>query len=137
MSSVQNNSLSFILLTYKSKLLLVVPDFDPSGMIEPVWVLMNTTSTASSKKKLLDQVLFETHLSFHNENVQIDTYKPSENATVYHVRLTDQNVNNIQRRDRQKLEFFTFKELAKLRLSDSTRDLFNEHSALFQELLHN
>lgn len=48
----------------------------------------------------------------------------------YHAALTDDNVNQIQRDENQILDFFTLKEVQKLLLSISTRDIIQKHSRL-------
>jgi len=48
----------------------------------------------------------------------------------YHVRLTDDNVNKIQRAENQLLDFFTLGEVKKLFLSNTTAQFISKHSAL-------
>ena len=48
----------------------------------------------------------------------------------YHARLTDENVNNIQRAENQLLDFFTLGEVKKLFLSNTTAQFISKHSAL-------
>lgn len=48
----------------------------------------------------------------------------------YHARLTDDNVNNIERSENQLLDFFSLGELKKLFLSDTTEQFMLKHSKL-------
>ena len=48
----------------------------------------------------------------------------------YHARLTDDNVNNIKRDERQLLDFFNLSEVQKLPLSESTRQFVSKHADL-------
>ena len=52
----------------------------------------------------------------------------------YHAKLTDDNVNNIQRGENQLLDFFNPKELKKLHLSKPTQDFISKHSSLIPAL---
>ena len=48
----------------------------------------------------------------------------------YHANLSDDNVNNIQRKEHQLLDFFTPRELNKLFLANSTQEFIAKHSNL-------
>jgi len=48
----------------------------------------------------------------------------------YHANLTDDNVNKMQRKEHQLLDFFTPRELNKLFLANSTQALIAKHSNL-------
>ena len=48
----------------------------------------------------------------------------------YHASLTDDNVNQIQRKEHQLLDFFTPRELSKLFLANSTQVFLTKHSDL-------
>ena len=53
----------------------------------------------------------------------------------YHAELTDDNVNNIQRKEHQLLDFFSPKEIGKLFLSDSTQNFISEHGSLIKPIV--
>lgn len=48
----------------------------------------------------------------------------------YHARLTDDNVNNIERSENQLLDFFSLSESKKLILSTTTAQFISKHSEL-------
>jgi ADP-ribose pyrophosphatase YjhB (NUDIX family) len=48
----------------------------------------------------------------------------------YHANLTDDNVNQMQRKEHQLLDFFTPRELDKLFLANSTQEFLTKHSDL-------
>ena len=48
----------------------------------------------------------------------------------YHAELTDDNVNNIQRKEHQLLDFFTLRDLNKLFLANSTQEFITKHGNL-------
>jgi isopentenyldiphosphate isomerase len=53
----------------------------------------------------------------------------------YHAELTDDNVNKIQRKDNQLLDFFAPKELSKLLLSSSTEAFMAKHESLVNPIV--
>ncbi len=48
----------------------------------------------------------------------------------YHARLTDDNVNKIQREENQLLDFYSLKEIKKLNLSSATEQFVLKHGSL-------
>ncbi len=52
----------------------------------------------------------------------------------YHGELTDKDVNSIERREGQRLEFFTLSELEKLTLTSATEGLLNEYRNTVEKL---
>jgi hypothetical protein len=66
-------------------------------------------------------------------NIKIDRIEfVSDNY--YHARLTDENVNNIQRDELQLLNFFTASEINNLALSSSTKQFLDQHQSLSRAL---
>ena len=62
-------------------------------------------------------------------SIKIDDVKKVSDK-FYHARLTDENVNQIQRREGQLLDFFTPSDLQKLKLDGDTRDFTEKYSNL-------
>jgi isopentenyldiphosphate isomerase len=52
----------------------------------------------------------------------------------YHAELTDDNVNKIQRKEHQLLDFFAPREISKLFLSSSTQQFIAKHGSLIPTL---
>ncbi len=52
----------------------------------------------------------------------------------YHSVLTDDNVNKMQRKEFQLLDFFTLKELQKLSLTESTREFISNSESLINKV---
>lgn len=48
----------------------------------------------------------------------------------YHARLSDSDVNNIQRSDNQLLDFFSLKEIEQLSLTKRTEKFISKHATL-------
>jgi hypothetical protein len=113
-----------ILLTYKNKVLLM---HKQKGVLDPdkhPWCLISAKKdqNRSLAQALMDRVKRE--MGIEVENVE----KLSENY--YHARLTDKNVNNIQRSEHQLLDFFTIKDLEKLYLSDDASRFISSYTNL-------
>ncbi len=53
----------------------------------------------------------------------------------YHAELTDDNVNRIQRKDNQLLDFFSLKELKNLFLSRDTEAFMRKHGSLINPIV--
>jgi hypothetical protein len=106
------NNKGLILLTYKNKILLM---HKQNGVLDPDRHPWNLITVAKNKNFTLDISLknqVHKEMGIIIENIEII----SENY--YHSRLTDKNVNSIQRSEHQLLDFFTLKETEKLYLSD-------------------
>ena len=80
---------------------------------------------------------FEKTLSRRVENeagIKIDNIQ-FVSEFCYHAELTDDNVNNIQRKEHQLLDFFNPKELNKLFLSSSTQQFISDHGSLINPIV--
>lgn len=62
-------------------------------------------------------------------NIKIDDVKLVSN-NFYHARLTDENVNQIQRSEGQLLDFFTLSDLKKLQMDSETRNFTTQYGNL-------
>ncbi len=77
-------------------------------------------------------------------NIEVGTIKlllisPSNDKDIhfYHGKLTDNNVNLIERSEGQELQFFNLKELDNLQLTASANTFFTQHRDTVEELLVN
>jgi NADH pyrophosphatase NudC (nudix superfamily) len=121
---MDNTSPSLILLTYKGKALLMHKQKSVIDEEQHPWCFIGGTRE--------DKESFEDALS---RRVEKETGIKIENVEYlselcYHARLTDDNVNKIQRAENQLLDFFTLKEVRKLFLSSLTVQFISKHSAL-------
>lgn len=107
---------SSALLTYKGKILLQSPDLPSIGQQQHLWCLIGA-----------GKIKYTTRLEL--KNLQ------KKNEYFYHVELTDNDVNSIERRDGQKLEFYTLVELDKLTLSSETSVFILNNKNTVEELL--
>lgn len=108
-----NDPRSLILLTYKGKVLLTHRRKGPGDEEKHPWSFI---SGARGEKELGIKI----------ENVECIS------ESYYHAKLTDDNVNRIERAENQILEFFSPRELESLPLTDSTRQFISKHSILIE-----
>jgi len=118
------NHLSLILLTYKGKVLLMHKTNGPRDEENHPWSFIGETreKKESFENALARRVEKETGIKI--ENVEFVS------ESCYHARLTDENVNNIQRAENQLLDFFSPKELDKLSLSKLTQQFISKLDSL-------
>lgn len=118
------SSTGLILLTYKGKALLMYKTNSPVDEEKHEWCFING--------KRDDKESFEEALSRKVEkeaSIKVDgVERVFENF--YHARLTDDNVNQIKRGERQLLDFFTLREMQKLHLEASTKSFISKFGNL-------
>lgn len=115
---------SLILLTYKGKALLMYKSNSPIDNEKHPWCLIGgiKEEKESFEDALSRRVEKETGIKV--EKVEFIS------ECCYHARLTDDNVNKIEREENQLLDFFTLKELKKLFLSQATKQFISKHGSL-------
>ena len=121
---MDDTSSSLILLTYKGKALLmhkqksvIDEEVHPWSFIGGIKENKESFEHAMSRR-------VEKEMGIKIENVEYVS------ELCYHARLTDDNVNKIQRAENQLLDFFTLKELKNLFLSSLTVQFISKHSGL-------
>ncbi len=115
---------SLILLTYKGKVLLMHKQKSVVDEEKHPWCLIGGIR---EKKESFEQALsrrVEKEMGIKIENVEFVS------EFCYHANLTDDNVNKIQRKEFQMLDFFTPRELNKLFLANSTQQFISKHGNL-------
>ncbi|SRR5258706_10556653 len=118
------NSQSLILLTYKGKVLLMYKMDSPIDDEKHPWCFI---SVVREKKEPFEYALsrkVENEMGIKIDNVEFVS------ECCYHARLTDDNVNQIKRTEGKLLDFFTLKEIRKLRLSEPTKEYVTKHAHL-------
>jgi isopentenyldiphosphate isomerase len=118
-----------ILLTYKGKVLLMHKQKSVIDEEQHPWCLIGgiREKKESFEKALSRRVQKEAGIKI--ENVQVLS------EFCYHAELTDDNVNKIQRKENQLLDFFNPKELNKLLLSNSTQQFLTEYGSLINPIV--
>ena len=126
---MDNASPSLILLTYKGKVLLMHKQKSVIDEEQHPWCLIGGIKGAkeSFEKALSRRVENETGIKI--DNIQFVS------EFCYHAELTDDNVNNIQRKEHQLFDFFNPKELNKLFLSNSTQQFISDHGSLINPIV--
>lgn len=121
---MDDKNTSLILLTYKGKALLMYESESAIDTVSHEWSFIKCSKKKgeSSRDALSRKVENEAGIKIQD----IDYL--SENF--YHARLSDDNVNNIKRREKQLLDFFTFNDLQKLKLTIQTKKFIQEYGDL-------
>lgn len=117
-------SQALILLTYKSKALLMYRQKNPLDVDNNEWSFIEAKKNAKDTAAAALQKNVEREMGIKIDNVECvsDYY--------YHATLTDDNVNQIKRAEGQILAFFSRRELQKLILTDPTREFILKHGEL-------
>ena len=124
---------SIILLTYKGKVLLMHKDYILATLDQNPWHFI---SGAKEKDESFEETIqreVEKETSIHLKTIELVEH--DDNKYFYHTHLTDDNVNNIVRRDGKILEFYSLKEVDKLSLSLSTKLLIGKHRDLLGKVV--
>jgi isopentenyldiphosphate isomerase len=118
-----------ILLTYKGKVLLMHKQKSVIDEEKHPWCLIGgiREKRESFEKALARRVHKEAGINI--ENVEFLS------ESCYRAELTDDNVNKIQRKDNQLLDFFAPKEVNKLFLSSSTQEFISKHEAVINPIV--
>ena len=126
----------FVLLSYKRKILLLSPDIDPTGIQQHLWCLIGGEDSDPGKYEevIYRKVKYATKLDLKNLKL-LRSSSHKKNKHFYHTELTDNEVNSIERREGQRLEFFTLPELSKLSLTKSTEGYINEYRNAVEQVL--
>jgi NADH pyrophosphatase NudC (nudix superfamily) len=121
---MDNSSSCLILLTYKGKVLLMHKQESVIDQEKHPWCFISgvRAKKESFETTLLRRVEFEMGIKIENVEYVSDF--------CYHAKLTDDNVNKIQRRENQLLDFFSPKELRNLFLSHPTKEFISKHRDL-------
>lgn len=117
-----------ILLTYKGKVLLMHKEKSVIDEEKHPWCLIGgiRQKKESFEETLSRRVEDETGIKIANVKLVSEF--------CYHANLTDDNVNKMQRKEHQLLDFFTPRELNKLFLANSTQDFIAKHGNLISIL---
>ena len=128
--------LCLILLTYKSKVLLLQQENVLLSQRRNPWhsIKKIKEKDTTAERTIVEEVCKETLIRLDavtllSKVLYIDTVHH-----VFHARLTDTNVNNIGRGEGQLLQFFELKELPTLQLQPSTKLLFSQNESLINNL---
>jgi hypothetical protein len=116
-------------------MLLLSPDMPTTGPPQLLWRLISgeKEDPESFEQAICRRIKHTTKLELTNiQLLSSATHKKGKHF--YHGELTDKDVNSIERREGQRLEFFTLSELEKLTLTSATEGLLNEYRNTVEKL---
>lgn len=119
-----NSPQGSILLTYKGKVLLMHKSSSSIDKEKHAWCLIGGIKDRKESFESAMSRWVEKEMGIKVDKVEYVS------ESCYHARLTDDNVNKIQRAENQLLDFFTLGEVKKLFLSNTTSQFISKHSAL-------
>jgi len=136
---INKSSESLILLTYKEKILLMIRGHDLTSRLKKIWCMIGGKKEGNeSFEKAITRCIKE-EMNIEVNDVKFLLVSPSYDKDIhfYHGKLTDNNVNRIERAEGKELQFFNLKELDKLQLVASANNFFIQHRSAVEELLVN
>lgn len=130
---------SLILLTYKEKILLMSWNYDFNVGVQKTWCMIGGKKehNESFEETIIRKIKEEMNIEVNSIKFLLISPSDDKNIYFYHGKLTDNNVNYIERAEGQELQFFDLKELDKLQLATSTNFFFAQHRNAVEELLVN
>lgn len=128
---------SCAIITYKGKILLLAADiigidkFDKytrEKLGKNLWrfIVGKKSGRESFDQAIIREIKYMTKLDLKNVK-RMETSLKNKNGHFYHVELTDKEVNNMERRSGQRLEFYSLPELTRMSLSDTTSEFLEEY----------
>ena len=91
--------------------------------------------TQSPERTINRRIKFLTNLELENIRLLSKPGKNDKDKYYYHSELTDHDVNFMERREGQRLEFYTLEELDNIILSSTTKLFVEENRDTVEELL--
>lgn len=133
---------SLILLTYKGKILLMLFETDPLLFNSPyvtrdhTWKFIggDKAKGESFQQAIIKKVKVITSVSLPDVEVLSATSSGKQEKHLYFARLTDDQVNSIERGEGHLLQFFSFKEIEKLSLSETTKYFITQNRDFIQNV---
>ncbi len=136
---IHKSSESLIFLTYKEKILLMIRDFDLTSRLKKTWCMIGgkKENNESFDKTVVRKIKEEMNIEVNDVKFLLVSPFDDKDIHFYHGKLTDNNVNRIERAEGQELQFFNLRELDKLQLASSSNLFFTRHRSAVEELLAN
>lgn len=128
---------NYVILAYKGKLLLFSHDIEIDDVTQNVWSFVGSRQLAKEKSEnaIARIAKHTTNLDLKNITLMSSITNDKLTDNYYCAKLTDDQVNQIDRRSRQRLEFFKLSEINKLNLAAPTREFLAEYRKDIKELL--
>ncbi|MEN9406800.1 MAG: hypothetical protein RLZZ455_16 [Candidatus Parcubacteria bacterium] len=134
-----NKEGSIILLTYKGKVLLFLEESTPIRSSSDVWsFIMGVKRKKETFEDAVVRAVFESmQIKLSEVTLLSNWVYDGEKKYFYHALLSDKDVNNIQRSEARTIDFFTLRELEKVKLEQITKLFIEKHRSLLEELCGN
>ena len=136
---IDKSNESMVLLTYKEKILLMIRNYVFNSGMKKTWCMIGGKKehNESCEKTITRCIKEEMNIKISDVKFLLVAPSDNKNTYFYHGKLTDNNVNFIERAEGQELQFFDLKELDKLQLASSANLFFTQNRNIVEELLVN
>src|SRR3972149_1499893 len=126
---------SLVLLTYKEKILLMIRNYVFNSGVQKIWRMIGgkKENNESCEKTIIRKIKEEMNIKISDVKLLLIASSDNKNTYFYHGKLTDNNVNFIERSEGQELQFFDLKELSKLQLTESANLFFTQNKNTVEE----
>lgn len=103
---IRKSSESLIFLTYKEKILLMIRDFDLTSRFKKTWCMIGgkKEDNESYEKTIVRKIKEEMNIEVSNVKFLLASFLDDKDIHFYYGKLTDNNVNRIERADGQELQ---------------------------------
>ena len=130
---------TLILLTYKEKILLMIRNYVFNSGIRKTWSMIGgkKEDNESCEKTISRKIKEEMNIKIADVKLILTTSSGDKEIYFYHGKLTDDNVNFIQRSEGQELQFFDLDELNSIQLAASADLFFTQNKNIIEGLLVN
>lgn len=130
---------SLALLTYKEKILLMIKNYVLNSGAQKTWSMIGGEKGdgETSEKTIIRKIKEEMNIRINDIKFLLVSPSGNKDTYFYHGKLTDNNVNLIERSEGQELQFFDLKELNKITLAASANQFFSQNKEIIEELLAN
>ncbi len=128
-----------ILLTYKGKVLLTFRESTPNIINNAIWHFIGGIKQKNKSEKETITKIIEKETGIKLTSVEFLLKQDIENITehFYGAKLTDQDVNNMQRGEGQLINFYSISELKNLSLAPSTKHFISKYPELLEDFHRN
>jgi len=117
----------------------MIRDYVFNSGIQKIWRMIGgkKENNESFEKTIVRKIKEEMNIEISSVKFLLIFPSIDKDIYFYHGKLTDNNVNRIERSEGQELQFFNLKELDKLKLATSANFFFTHHRNRIAELLQN
>ncbi len=117
----------------------MIRDYDLTSRLKKTWCMIGgkKENNESYEKTITRKIKEEMNIEVSTIKLLLISPLDDKDIHFYHGKLTDNNVDRIERAEGQELQFFNLKELDKLPLAISTNLFFTQHRSTVEKLLAN